>query len=215
MKTCAPLALAHKVAPLLDGLAWGVGGSVLLYTLGLEAAPHDLDLVVSEQDFAQAEARLLAIAEPLPVTPHPSYRSRHFARFAADDGTAIELIAGVASHLGNWTFQPERTELRGGVRWMAAEDWVELYRLFGRPYRVAQLENWLAARVAQRRADELEIRAAWLDDTVDALSQTLARQQQELDLLQEQLRLLYRQTQRGGDDGATPRSLRDEIPPHY
>ncbi|NDV13378.1 hypothetical protein GZH52_11340 [Crenobacter sp. HX-7-9] len=98
---------------------------------------------------------------------------------------------------------------------MAAEDWVELYRLFGRPYRVAQLENWLAARDAQRRADELEIRAAWLDDTVDALSQTLARQQQEIDLLQEQLRLLYRQTQRGGDDGAAPRSLRDEIPPHY
>ncbi|RQW28155.1 SlyX family protein [Rhodobacteraceae bacterium CH30] len=97
---------------------------------------------------------------------------------------------------------------------MRAEDWQELYSLFQRPFRVQQLQNWLNARDAEQRCGELEIRLAFLDDTVDALSSTLARQQHELDLLQEQLRLLYRQSARGSGENEE-RSLRDEIPPHY
>jgi SlyX protein len=40
------------------------------------------------------------------------------------------------------------------------------------------------------------------------------RQQQQIDLLQAQLRLLYTQMQTTAEP-AEPRNLRDEIPPHY
>ncbi|RXZ44051.1 SlyX family protein [Crenobacter cavernae] len=65
----------------------------------------------------------------------------------------------------------------------------------------------------ESRIDELEVRLAFQDELLDALNQTVARQQQELSLLQEQMRLLYRmlQNQEPGSPGAT----QHEIPPHY
>ena len=219
MRHPAPLALAQAVAPLLAGLGWGIGGSTLLYRLGLEADPQDLDLVVQPTAFAGAEQRLLAMLDPLPRPPHPHNRTEHFARFVADDGTRLDLMAGIAvstpAGVQGWTFDPGRVERDGALAWMHPEDWLELYRLFDRPYRVVQLEQWLSARDTRQRAEALEVRLAWLDDTLDSLSRTVARQQQEIDLLQEQLRVLYRQLQQGPDQSGSPLSLRDEVPPHY
>nr|WP_055434543.1 SlyX family protein [Gulbenkiania indica] len=73
----------------------------------------------------------------------------------------------------------------------------------------------MSARDTRQRAEALEVRLAWLDDTLDSLSRTVARQQQEINLLQEQLRVLYRQLQQGPDQSGSPLSLRDEVPPHY
>lgn len=64
------------------------------------------------------------------------------------------------------------------------------------------------------RLTELEIKLSLTEDTVDELNRTVFRQQEQLDLLQEQLRLLYKQIQASAAP-AEPRSLRDEIPPHY
>jgi SlyX protein len=70
--------------------------------------------------------------------------------------------------------------------------------------------------VADRLAD-LEIRVNAAEDLVDTLNHTIFRQQQQLDLLQAQLRHLHRQLTSASDDNArsAPRDLRDEIPPHY
>ncbi|WP_174875722.1 SlyX family protein [Vogesella oryzae] len=66
----------------------------------------------------------------------------------------------------------------------------------------------------ESRLTELEIKVALQDELLDALNLTIARQQQQIDLLQEQLRHLYRMQQAGSQlDGQG--SLRDEIPPHY
>ena len=67
------------------------------------------------------------------------------------------------------------------------------------------------------RLTELEIRLSMMEDVVDELNRTVFRQQERIDLLQEQLRLVYRQIQAGNtqSDSPEPRNLREEIPPHY
>ena len=75
-----------------------------------------------------------------------------------------------------------------------------------------ELPDSLAAW-AQARLTELETKLAFAEDLLDTLNQTVARQQSQIDLLQEQLRLLHRQLQDVRPDET--RTPRDEIPPHY
>ena len=66
---------------------------------------------------------------------------------------------------------------------------------------------------AERRIEDLEVRLLEAEDLLDTLNTTVFRQQQKIDLLQEQLRMLRQQF-----NDATPGeqlSLRDELPPHY
>ncbi|AOY01178.1 SlyX family protein [Jeongeupia sp. USM3] len=62
------------------------------------------------------------------------------------------------------------------------------------------------------RLTELEIRLALQDELLDELNRVVARQQQDLELLAQALRQVQEQ-QRSGP--GAPRSLFDEIPPHY
>lgn len=65
----------------------------------------------------------------------------------------------------------------------------------------------------ESRIAELEIKLSHCEDSIDALNRTAFRQQQQLDLLQAQIRELYRISQsEGSAETLTPR---DEIPPHY
>nr|WP_242463204.1 SlyX family protein [Rhodocyclus tenuis] len=70
---------------------------------------------------------------------------------------------------------------------------------------------------ASERIADLEIRLAAAEDLVETLNLALFRQQQQLDLLQGQLRHLHRQMSNAADANAAgaPRNARDEIPPHY
>jgi SlyX protein len=67
----------------------------------------------------------------------------------------------------------------------------------------------------EERLTELEIKLSLIEDLVEELNQTVFRQQEQLDLLQEQLRLLYKQIQAQSATQTEPRNPRDEIPPHY
>jgi SlyX protein len=64
------------------------------------------------------------------------------------------------------------------------------------------------------RLAELEVKLAFQDDLLDTLNLTVTRQQREIDLLQQQLRLLYQQW-RSQDPGQDPSAPQHEIPPHY
>lgn len=66
----------------------------------------------------------------------------------------------------------------------------------------------------ETRLNELEAKLAFAEDLIDTLNQTVIRQQSQLDLLQQQLRLLHRQLQDALPTGEA-RTLRDEVPPHY
>lgn len=69
------------------------------------------------------------------------------------------------------------------------------------------------AREIDRRLTELEIKASFSEDLIDHLNATIVRQQQQIDLLSRELRQLRDQIP--SDSAGVPRSLRDELPPHY
>jgi SlyX protein len=68
--------------------------------------------------------------------------------------------------------------------------------------------------MTESRLTELESKLAFAEDLLETLNLTVIRQQGQLDLMQQQLRLLHQRLQDVlPDDDA--RSPRDEIPPHY
>ncbi|QLI81635.1 SlyX family protein [Chitinibacter fontanus] len=66
---------------------------------------------------------------------------------------------------------------------------------------------------SEQRITELEIRLALQDDLLDELNQIVSRQQLQIDQLS--AALLALQQNQAAPDQQTPRSLFDEIPPHY
>jgi len=64
-----------------------------------------------------------------------------------------------------------------------------------------------------KRLTELEIKLSFTEDLVDTLNQVVARQQQQIDLLMQEITHLRQQSSDGG--AGSFRSLRDELPPHY
>lgn len=65
----------------------------------------------------------------------------------------------------------------------------------------------------ESRITELEIKLSLEEDHVEELNRTVFRQQQQIDLLQAQIRELYQLIQPTAP--SEPRNLRDDIPPHY
>lgn len=65
----------------------------------------------------------------------------------------------------------------------------------------------------QDRIDELEIRAQFQDETIDALNTALTHQQQDILLLKEQVKLLSRRLESQRQNTGINDSI--EKPPHY
>ncbi len=64
-----------------------------------------------------------------------------------------------------------------------------------------------------QRLTDLEIKASFQEDLLDALNQVIVRQQQQIDQLVREIAHLRESGAEGGV-GAS-RNLRDELPPHY
>ncbi len=64
------------------------------------------------------------------------------------------------------------------------------------------------------RLTELEIKASFADDLLEQLNQLVARQQQQIDALTRELRVLQQQVRDGQDPGMGLGAV-DERPPHY
>ena len=71
----------------------------------------------------------------------------------------------------------------------------------------------VAAPSTDDRLTELEIKAALAEDMLEALSNTIYRQQQQIEQVQQELRTLRQQMQ--ASSPAEPHSPNDEPPPHY
>ncbi len=65
----------------------------------------------------------------------------------------------------------------------------------------------------ETRITELEVKLAFAEDLLETLNQTVFRQQEQIDRLQQELRSMRQQMLQA--QPAEQRSLRDEIPPHY
>lgn len=70
-----------------------------------------------------------------------------------------------------------------------------------------------AMHSVEQRLIELEIKASFHEDLLDQLNAVIVRQQQEIALLQSDVRDLRQQLPDGS--GASPRQAADELPPHY
>ncbi|MGP9802757.1 hypothetical protein [Rheinheimera sp. NSM] len=137
----------QQLCTMLQPLQFGVGGSCLLWQLGLENTPNDIDIVCTEQDFARI-CQLLSVRFTPQTTPaHAEYVSAHFACFNREGWPDIEVMAGIAVKQGdavtNWQFNPQRCHWQDSICWMPPADWLQLYQLFNRPQRVAQLRRYL------------------------------------------------------------------------
>ncbi len=65
----------------------------------------------------------------------------------------------------------------------------------------------------ERRLVDLEVKAAYAEDLLDQLNQTVFRQQQQIEFLARELRTL--REQQAPDGMPEPRNPQDERPPHY
>ena len=64
-----------------------------------------------------------------------------------------------------------------------------------------------------QRLTDLEIKASFTEDLVDHLNQLVIDQQEQIDRLLREVTAL--RLQAPASDTGEPRSLRDELPPHY
>lgn len=64
-----------------------------------------------------------------------------------------------------------------------------------------------------KRLTALEIKASFAEDTIDRLNEVLVQQQRQIDRLQREVAALLEL--RSQAEAPAPRSLRDELPPHY
>lgn len=62
---------------------------------------------------------------------------------------------------------------------------------------------------------DLQIKIAYLENTVDTLNDVIAQQDKALKDLQDQLKLLYKFLEIRDDDGIAPFDLLADRPPHY
>jgi len=147
MASPLPLILAEEIAPLLAGLDWGIGGSLLLWKLGLEAEPRDLDIMTTAEHFHSVSHRLAKKLGEGARTPHSTFHSVCFAKFDSPAGTSIDLFAEVRvtknEKTSSWSFDPRGVEYWHGLPWMLPSAWLELYALFDRPERVRALRTFL------------------------------------------------------------------------
>ena len=67
------------------------------------------------------------------------------------------------------------------------------------------------------RLTGLEVKASLTEDLVDRLNDAIVRQQAQIDLLMREVKRLSQRMDTGDGTGGdpAPRSLRDELPPHY
>lgn len=70
-----------------------------------------------------------------------------------------------------------------------------------------------AAPDTDDRLTRLEIQLTYAEDLLETLNALVARQQDQIQRLAQELHLLKQQ--RADNDPAAFRSLRDELPPHY
>ncbi len=143
--------LAYEIFPLISDLRWGIGGSLLLFHLGLHSEPRDLDIICTLEEFEEINKRLSTIfGDPIPAS-HPSYMSIRFSRFRAKADASVDLIAGVRvlaadGQLMGWDFNPRTVTYADGLPWMRPNDWVDLYAMFNRPEQAALLAQYLSRR---------------------------------------------------------------------
>ncbi|MBO4849776.1 MAG: hypothetical protein J5529_02615 [Prevotella sp.] len=137
------LAILAKIARRMNaaGLTWAVGASLMLFLRGRVGGFHDIDIMVAEEQVAQAIGILEGLGVNKGGRPNPKYLTRHFHEFDID-GVEVDLLAGyvIVSH-GLPHECPLRLEdidssamvLGEAIPLHALAEWRRYYILMGKP----------------------------------------------------------------------------------
>lgn len=124
---------------------------MLLYFKGITSEFHDIDIMVSEEEFDTAKEVLLAFGKMQPPNPDNKYRTRYFAEFIVD-GVDIDVMAGfIIIDKDKEHYFPLKqdaikdfTEVNGiRIPLQAIEEWHTYYKLMGRNEKVKMIDAWL------------------------------------------------------------------------
>lgn len=142
-------------------ILWAVGGSMLLNRHGLIEQPGDIDLLISLDDVAEADALMNRLGPRKLQEKSELYLTEHFSEHIVN-GCEIDMMAGLAiSHTAGiyrYTFDTESVsdyEVIDDViiPRMALEDWYVIYQLIpGRETKVALIEEYLLTHGLQRQS---------------------------------------------------------------
>jgi len=133
-----------------SGIVWQAGSSVLLWFHGLEEDPGDLDLFFPPEEEQRVKEFFLARGTLVRPPGRDPYRTRWFYRVGMA-GVGVDLMGGFALMTPEGICRMEMVpgppgQLPGGpaVPLGTPEEWLVLYCLMGREYRVQALEHYLA-----------------------------------------------------------------------
>jgi hypothetical protein len=137
-----------QLCALLQQCHFGIGGSCLLWQLGFDVTPNDIDIVCTEADFSVITELLGAEGYQQQIVPaQAEFATAYFARWQRSGSYSIDVMAGIAvrrqDQLIHWAFTPQHCHWQNGICWMPPADWLQLYQLFNRPQRVALLRQHL------------------------------------------------------------------------
>lgn len=133
---------------------WALGGSMMLLYHGLAEDAHDIDLMVTVDDFLIASSVLLSLGIKLKkrVEISPLYQTENFAEYKID-GYDVDLMAGLQISHKNGIYRYCFDELsvtdskwHDGVKinYASLEDWYVLYLLMPhRSIKVQKIEHHL------------------------------------------------------------------------
>jgi hypothetical protein len=149
-------AALHAVAGRLGEVPVLLGGSGLLWALGLDVTVGDIDLVARPEDRAPVEA--LPWWRSTTTEPTPLMRSAWKAVLDVD-GVAVDVIGGLAWAEGDSVVEmPFRAEGEWeGVPLAPAAHWLALYERY-KPDRAAQLAPLVTPGARERALRERGIR---------------------------------------------------------
>ena len=73
-------------------------------------------------------------------------------------------------------------------------------------------QNKKVNQMSDERITNLEIKLSFTEDLIEKLNETVYKQQQQIEFLYRELKVIKEQASSAGGGGG---SLKDEIPPHY
>lgn len=147
------LELLSQIAKELNdrNVTWAIGASMLLYFKGIITEFHDIDIMVSEEDFELVQDVLNTFGKQQAPNPNSKYKTKYFGEFVVDD-IDIDVIAGFIIVDGDREHYfplvhediADFTEISGvKVPLQSLEEWRSYYQLMGRVEKVKLIDAWL------------------------------------------------------------------------
>lgn len=127
-------------------ITWAIGASMMLNLSEIDIDVHDIDIMVSQDDFALACNALIGICDEIRVEESNLFRTKQFKRYVCD-GIEIDIMSGmgIIHKLGFFEYQFKKEDIEK-VMYVDStrlplcyiEDWYIFYHLMSNRYTTLQ-----------------------------------------------------------------------------